>query len=262
MVSAFSASPVMRTWRDLEAMVGFVARYQPELSFARRYALARRLRTISRAIDCPHTESEILAFVCSILALERSDAGCVVEAGCYKGGSTAKFSIAAEAAGRELVVFDSFEGIPRHSEDHGKNIYGKPVSFVEGEYTGSLEEVMRNVSRFGEVGSCRFIKGWFKDTLPGFRETIATIYLDVDLAESTRTCLKYLYPLLRPGGTLYSQDGHLPLVLKVFDDEAFWRDEIGVARPHVHGWGTSKLLKVIKPTEPIVRSCVNNLHSK
>jgi O-methyltransferase len=246
MASAGSASRALRTWRDIEAILGFLASKHRGLPLTRRYALARRLRAISRAIDCPHTESEILAYIDSILSLDASTPGCLVEAGCYKGGSTAKFSIAAKAARRELVVFDSFEGIPRHTEDHGTNIFGRPVTFAEGEYAGSLEEVTRNVAIYGEIDACRFVKGWFNDTLPGFKETIAAIYLDVDLAESTRTCLKHLYPLLRPGGTLYSQDGHLPLVLKVFDDDAFWRDEIGCAKPHVHGWGTSKLLKVVK----------------
>jgi O-methyltransferase len=246
MVSVGSASRARRTWRDVEAILGFLASSHRELPFTARYALTRRLRAISSAIDCPHTESEMLSYIGTILSLDASTPGCVVEAGCYKGGSTAKFSIAAKAVRRELVVFDSFEGIPRHDEDHGRNIFGKPVTFAEGEYAGSLEEVTRNVGIYGEVASCRFIKGWFKDTLPGFHEPIAAIYLDVDLAESTRTCLTYLYPLLQPGGTLYSQDGHLPLVLEVFADQAFWRDEVGYPKPDVQGWGTSKLLKVVK----------------
>jgi O-methyltransferase len=117
-------------WKDFEALVGFLAGDRRELSLMRRVALTRRLRAISRAIDCPHTESEILSYVRCILALDPAVPGCVVEAGCYKGGSTAKFSIAAKMAGRKLVVFDSFQGIPKHNEDHGTNIFGKPVTFV------------------------------------------------------------------------------------------------------------------------------------
>jgi O-methyltransferase len=248
-ISAGSAARALRAWEDVEAIVGFLASDHRELSLARRYALARRIREISREIDCPHTESEVLSYIRTVLSLDGSIPGCVVEAGCYKGGSTAKFSLAAKIARRELVVFDSFQGIPPHSEDHGTNIFGRPVSFVEGEYYGSLEDVMRNVRTYGEVGVCRFIKGWFKDTLPRFNEPIAAIYLDVDLAESTRTCLKYLYPLLQPGGTLYSQDGHLPLVLKVFEDDAFWREEVGCKRPQVLGWGAKKLLTVVKASQ-------------
>lgn len=235
-----------QTWQDLKTACDFLLTSRFTLPFPRRYQLVRRFWAISDEIDCPHTQSEILAFASTILSLDEALPGCVVEAGCYKGGSTAKFSLAAAAARRRLVVFDSFQGIPAHTEDHGINIYGRPVTFAQGEYRGSLEEVSRNVRRFGDLPACSFIPGWFEDTLPGFDEPIASIYLDVDLACSTRTCLKYLYPRLQLGGTLYSQDGHLPLVLEVFDDEEFWLEEVGCRKPEVHGFGHSKLLTVIK----------------
>ena len=57
-----------------------------------------------------------------------------MEAGCFKGGSTAKFSIAAKIAGRRLYVFDSFQGIPAHNEDHGRTIWGGAVAFRQGDY--------------------------------------------------------------------------------------------------------------------------------
>jgi O-methyltransferase len=50
--------------------------------------------------------------------------GVVVEPGCYKGSSTAKFSLIARKAGRDLVVFDSFQGIPDNAEPHEKDMYG------------------------------------------------------------------------------------------------------------------------------------------
>src|SRR5207244_1008155 len=140
------------------------------------------------------------------------------EAGCYKGGSTAKFSLAAHAAGKELVVFDSFQGLPENEEPHGTTIFGEVIRFKKGHYRGTLDEVSDNVSRFGKIGSCRFVPGWFEATLTDFQVPVSAIYLDVDLAASTRTCLKYLYPLLEPGGILYSQDGHIPLVIAVFED--------------------------------------------
>ena len=91
------------------------------------------------------------------------------------------------------------------------------------------------------------VEGWFDDTMPGFTGKIAAAYVDVDLASSTRTCLKYLYPLLVPGGVLMSQDGDFPLVIEVFEDDAFWEQEVGCERPHIEGLGTSKMLKLIKP---------------
>jgi O-methyltransferase len=233
-------------WSDAKALIQFVFSTCPFLSLKERYRLAHRLVTISQQVDCPHTESEVLAFIQTILSLDESMIGCIVEAGCYKGGSTAKFSIATHATNRTLVVFDSFEGLPSHSEPHKYTIFGRPVTFSAGEYRGSLDEVRSNIKRFGELQVCRFVEGWFDATMPKFKEPIAAIYLDVDLVESTRTCLKYLYPLLQVGGKLYSQDGHLPLVLEVFEDERFWQEEVGVSKPYMHGLGTSKLITIVK----------------
>ena len=77
---------------------------------------------------------------------------------------------------------------------------------------------------------------------------VTAAYLDVDLASSTRTCLKHLWPLLTPGGMIFSQDGHLPFVLDVFKDERFWNNELGSLKPAVHGMGERKLIWVQKLT--------------
>ena len=65
------------------------------------------------------------------------------------------------------------------------------------------------------------MKGFFDETMPHFSQPVIAAYLDVDLASSTGTCLRYLWPLLVPGGVLFSQDGHLPLVLEGFDERRF-----------------------------------------
>src|SRR5690606_19018518 len=52
----------------------------------------------------------------AVLQAAPNEPGVLVEAGCFKGGSTAKLSLLAELAGRELVVFDSFEGLPDNDE--------------------------------------------------------------------------------------------------------------------------------------------------
>ena len=80
-----------------------------------------------------------------------------MEAGSFKGGSTAKFSLAAAVKGRELVVFDSFQGIPDNSEVHEKKIWGRRVGFSKGDYSGTLEEVRDNVRRFGNMSFCEGI---------------------------------------------------------------------------------------------------------
>jgi O-methyltransferase len=206
-----------------------------------------RFYKISRTVPCAHLDSEILSFAVEVFRMPASVEGCLVEAGCFKGGSTAKFSIVAKLAGRPLVAFDSFEGIPDNDEDHGRTLYGGSAAFRKGDYCGGLEEVTENVRRYGEIAGCRFIKGYFESTMPGFHESVAATYLDVDLASSTKICLKYLWPLLPPGAIVFSQDGQLPLVLDVLRDTEFWRTELETNPPELIKRESQKLIWFRKP---------------
>jgi len=235
--------------KDLPACAGFLCNGKLNISFSKKFKILRQLYLIDLNLEPLQTQEEILSYIQKILSLPSESEGVVVEAGCYKGNSTAKFSLAADIANRSLVVFDSFQGLPENDEPHVKNIFGGQASFKKGDYCGPLEEVKSNISKFGKIDCVRFVEGWFDDTMPKFKDRVACAYLDVDLASSTRTCLKYLYPLLEKGGILYSQDGHLPLVIKVFDDEKFWVTEVGFKKPTIEGLGKRKLIKITKESE-------------
>jgi O-methyltransferase len=237
----------LRRRRDMAVCWEFIRHSPAPISRWQRTKIVARLYWISLRVDCQHTQQEVLSYVEHILCLPAGSPDVVVEAGCFKGGSTAKFSLAAKISGKTLVVFDSYGGLPDNEEEHGKTIFGVTASFQGGTYAGTLEEVRGNVARHGNVEVCEFIKGWFSDTMPGFQRPIAAAYLDVDLAASTKDCLVNLWPLLPSGGRIYSQDGHLPLVLDVFHDEAFWRDEVGADVPQLVGVGVEKLIYAIKP---------------
>ena len=233
--------------KDYYACISLLFKPNLKGSLLKKIRLIKQLYVISDKIDCQHTQEEMLNFIEVVLNLPPNSKGVIIEAGCYKGGSTAKFSLAVDIVGKNLVVFDSFQGIPENSEAHDKDIFGGPVSFKEGYYCGTLDEVKINVSKYGKIDCCKFVKGWFENTLPNFQEPISAIYLDVDLVSSTRTCLKYFYPLLEPGGVIFSQDGHLPLVDELFDNDSFWLDEIGCKKPPIFGLGKQKLIHIIKP---------------
>ena len=217
------------------------------VSSEKRRELAQRIRLAHQGIECAHTHAEMDRLIRAVLSVPSSMQGCIVEAGCFKGGSTAKLSLAAKIMGRKLVVFDSFSGIPSNEEQHGTDIFGQPAGFRPGTYIGRLEEVKANVSRFGELDSCEFIKGWFEDTMPLFQKPVVMAFIDVDLASSTKTCLQYLYPLLVPGGSIFSHDGHLPLCVKAIDDEEFWTRTVGCPKPPIPDLGRKKLLQIPKP---------------
>ena len=187
---------------DLPTVTRFVLSRRIE-SLVTRLSLLKSFYTTTSFVACPHTETDIIDFVSCILLLPASIDGCIVEAGCYKGGSTAKFSLAAQRAGRELVVFDSFQGLPPNAEDHASTIFGETPDFTEGKHKGTVDEVTANIARFGSIESCSLVEGWFDQTMPSFDRPVAAAYLDVDLAASTKTCLKHLYPLLQVGGYFF-----------------------------------------------------------
>lgn len=210
--------------------------------------LFKRFDSISRNICCAHNPSHALAFVLDMLKSPGGIDGVFVEAGCFKGGSTAKFSIIAKILGKRLVVFDSFCGLPVNTEAHLESLQGHSINgwFEGGAFAAELAEVKRNVEEYGEPDVCVFVQGWFDETMPGFKENILAGFLDVDLASSTRTCLKYLYPKLVSNGVLCSQDGDFPLVVEVFKDRQFWMEELDGATPLIEGLG-QKITRIRKP---------------
>lgn len=240
------ARSFLRGSRDRLEHARFVAFGPGNLSVSDRLAISQAFRRIGKIVPSAHTEGELLLVAARMLALPSSVAGTIVEAGCFQGASTAKLSIVAERLGRGLVVFDSFCGMPANEEDDGrKNAFGESAYFAEGSFAGSLPQVKQHVTDLGRIGQCRFVEGWFDDTMPGFREPVACGYLDVDLPSSTMTCLRHLYPLLSPGGFLVSQDAHLPAVVDVVEDSKTW-ESIGAGTPRIEYTHYKRLLIIHK----------------
>jgi O-methyltransferase len=229
----------------------FVTEPHPRLDAKQRKKLRDRYLQADLSIYCAHTCAEILSVTSAILDTAPQISGVVVEAGCFKGGSTAKLSIAAKLAERKLVVFDSFAGLPDPNSDELIDFdVCQAGTFHVGQFEGTLDEVCGNVKRYGEISACEFRKGWFSDTMPSFTEPVAVAFVDVDLSNSVRTCLKYLYPLVVPGGVIFSHDGHVPSCVAVMQDKSFWKDEVGVEAPLIPGLGKEKFLRIQKPSTP------------
>lgn len=230
--------------RDRSAVLAFLrARYPVELPLWRRLDLVRRYVRTTNHVRTYHSQAEMLAVTDRILALAGRQGLTVVEAGAGKGGSTAKLSLATTLAGGRLLVFDSFRGIPANDEKH-TNLYGRPVEFRVGAFRGRLPSVQRTVARYGAIDVCEFHKGWFADTLARFDRPVDVVLLDVDLLASTRTCITRLFPHVRPGGSLFTQDGHLEAIVALLRDRRFWIDEVGVPPPLIEGLGRRKLLEI------------------
>jgi O-methyltransferase len=235
--------------RDRRAVAAFLlARYPAPLPLRIRLALVARFLATTNHVRTYHTQAEMLEVADRILRLAGRPGLTVVEAGSGKGGSTAKLSLVTRLAGGRLLVFDSFRGIPPNQERH-RNLWGRAVEFRAGAFRGRLPSVRRTVARFGAPEVCEFRKGWFADTMPALDTPVDVALLDVDLLASTRTCLRALVPQLRPGGAVFTQDGHLRAVVDLLADARFWRDEVGIAPPRIPGLGRRKLLE-IRPAVP------------
>jgi O-methyltransferase len=147
---------------------------------------------------------------CIERVLEDGVPGDLVETGVWRGG-TAMFMRAVLKAhsvtDRVVCAADSFEGLPAPDADRFPADEGSPLH--EWEFLAvPLEEVKGNFDRYGLLDDqVRFVKGWFRDTMPALAgRPWAIIRLDGDMYESTMTVLENLYADLSPGGYLIVDD--------------------------------------------------------
>jgi len=166
--------------------------------------------------------------------------GIVVECGSYKGGSAVNLSLAARMAGRKLLLCDSFAGLPRPSSADAVHTHcdGITERYSEGDWCGTLAEVKANVSRYGAPEVCEFLVGYFDNTLPRLRESVAVAFCDVDLTDSLRTCLRYLWPLMPIGGAIFTHEAHQLEVASLFFDRSWWKSELSCEAPGLIGAGS------------------------
>jgi hypothetical protein len=174
-----------------------------------------------------------LAMALKILKTPPEIKGDVTECGTWKGGSAANLSLVCKIAGRKLKIYDSFEGLPA-----GKKGDREARHYKQGDYNGTLEEVKRNIEKYGEIGCCEFIKGWFKDTLPELKSPVLLAFLDVDLEASLDTCVKNIWPNLVDGAFIFSDECVGTDYIALFYSEKWWKLNFNRNPPGFIGAGT------------------------
>jgi len=182
--------------------------------------------------------TEQLAIISAILKLKTP--GVVVECGTYQGGSAIGLSLACALTGRKLYIFDSFEGLPEPASDDQHHAIVRDcqiATYEKGAWLGSLELVRGNIQKYGDLSVCSFVEGYFDQTLPRFDEPVALAFCDVDLLESLKTCLRYLWPLMTDGGVFFSHEAHHYEIASLFYDRHWW-SEIGFQPPGLVGGGS------------------------
>ncbi len=134
--------------------------------------------------------------------------GDFIETGVWRGGMTIFMRGVLKAYGitdRTVWVADSFEGLPAPAnEADGWDL--SDVRYLK----VSLEQVQENFRKFGLLDEhVKFLKGWFKDTLPVAPITrLAILRLDGDMYSSTMDALRSLYDKVSSGGYVIVDDYH------------------------------------------------------
>ena len=203
------------------------------MTTTRKAILAWRMGRTTRNVVTGTAWRAHLAMALKLLEMPPDEPGVVIECGSFQGGSTANLSLICSIVGRELIVYDSFEGLPPPTAgDRVANEMGT------GLYAGSLERVKGNVRRYGAIDVCTFRKGWYSDTLPGHHEETVLCFLDVDYQQSLHDCLVNLWPKLRPKGYLFLDDYQFLELCAVFWSERYWKTYFDTTPPGLLGSGT------------------------
>ena len=230
--------------RDRKAVLSFLsASYPFSFPMTKRVRLLRDFLHITHQVRGYHTLAELLTVCDRIFRIGDQENIVIIEAGAGSGSSTAKLSLATRIVGGQLYVFDSFRGIPENDEQHHL-LDGRPLKFVRGAFKGRLAAVQKRVEAYGAPEVCHYTKGLFADTLPSCDLSPNICLLDVDLISSTRTCLEHFAPKMKPGGTIFSQDGHLRATVDLLEDDDFWDQLLGRTAPDIIGLDRDKFIEI------------------
>ncbi len=202
-----------------------------QLSYWRKLRLGYKVYFNTKKVYTGTDFKAHLAMIQKILSIGKKRKGVVVECGCFRGGTTANLSLACEITGRELYVYDSFEGLPEAHEDD-------LFPGTKGVLAAEIDQVKAHVTRYGYVDCCTFVKGYFEDTLPHHKEKIAFIFLDVDYQSSLTDCILNLWPKLINRGFLFTDEYVFTDYCALFYSEKFWKKYFNEVPPGLLGAGS------------------------
>jgi hypothetical protein len=117
--------------------------------------------------------------------------GCFVEVGVYRGGSAWLLSWLAEQQGRELFLYDTFEGIPFKSDVDVHQV----GDFADCSYESVCEA----------VPNATVVRGVFPGSMVPM-PPVSFVHLDCDQYESVKRSLGVLVPLMVKGGAIVLDD--------------------------------------------------------
>jgi hypothetical protein len=200
---------------------GLYPKILPEFMADYRYSISVTYRSVLQVANL----EEVVQYIAA-----KNIPGAFVECGTFTGGASAFAlrSILRNEPNREprpYYGFDSFAGMPQPTVQDGSRaiswMYGKDAeregtSKAGGELVGSdvnfadYSACLRYLQGTGyPSGKITLVKGWFQDTLPGYRGKIgeiAILRIDGDFYESTKVPLENLFDSVVSGGIVVLDD--------------------------------------------------------
>jgi O-methyltransferase len=160
--------------------------------------------TLYRAVR-PHTlVSRDRCFVLWRTLLQaRHLSGDVIECGVFRGGTAllAARTLAGENPPPALHLFDSFQGMPGDVARH--------EHFAPGDFDRTSVRQVENL--LSAYPAARMHVGFIPETFAGLEvPAIAWAHVDVDLHQSVRDCIDWIYPRLSAGGYIVFDDYGFP----------------------------------------------------
>lgn len=203
------------------------------LNWGRKFALGGRMFFNKLRIPTGTSYKAHLAIALKILETPPEVPGVILECGTWKGGSAANLSLVCQIAGRQLLIYDSFAGLPL-----GEPGDREAPNYQPGDYAGTLAEVKHNISKYGALEVCEFVQGWFDQTLPALEQPVLLAFLDVDLEASLDCCVRFIWPNLIEGGYIFSDECVHTNYAALFWSERWWAENFGTTPPGLIGAGT------------------------
>jgi Macrocin-O-methyltransferase (TylF) len=133
--------------------------------------------------------------------LEEAIPGDFAELGVWRGNSAAVLAHYARGAGRELYLFDTFEGFD------ARDITGVDSGATTQLFSDTSMDLVRDCIG-ADHAHCHFVKGFFPATFSAEHaaRTYAVVNLDCDLYEPMKAGLNAFYPRLARGGMFMLHD--------------------------------------------------------
>jgi O-methyltransferase len=200
------SAPTQR-WQSLRPFVP--KRLQPYLRGLRKRMQWRRwrgldepFRSIFAYTQVNKTRQHNLLRLCEQIECQNVP-GAIVECGVLDGGTAALMAFGTAASGRNVHLFDAWEGLPETSEQDGAG-----AKVWTGEVVGSPVRVTAVLRKLKiKLSRVKFHRGWFDQTFPTADiPQIALLHVDADFYEPTRLIFQRWYPHVVSGGFIQIDD--------------------------------------------------------